>query len=158
MFFNRLRNRAKTKNQNKAGTVVIIDSGSAGNKSSSFIRSEKKDLGEGMFMTYDLIRNGDLYRLVSPFDNAFRAVWEIVAEDKRRVMVTVVTMRMDYMPHTIVRLHGLDPNLIYEDEATGQRCSGALLMHAGLNLTYAANRDGASKVLLFRAVGTVEQA
>lgn len=108
--------------------------------------------------TYDLIRNGDLYRLVSPFDNAFRAVWEIVAEDKRRVMVTVVTMRMDYMPHTIVRLHGLDPNLIYEDEATGQRCSGALLMHAGLNLTYAANRDGASKVLLFRAVGTVEQA
>ncbi|MBU9738241.1 hypothetical protein [Diplocloster agilis] len=58
MFFNRLRNRAKTKNQNKAGTVVIIDSGSAGNKSSSFIRSEKKDLGEGMFMTYDLIRNG----------------------------------------------------------------------------------------------------
>ena len=108
--------------------------------------------------TYDLIRDGDLYRLVSPFDNAFRAVWEIVAEDKRRVMVTVVTMRMDYMPHTIVRLHGLDPNLIYEDEATGQRCSGALLMHAGLNLTYAANRDGASKVLLFRAVGTVEQA
>ena len=43
-------------------------------------------------------------------------------------------------------------------QETGQRCSGALLMHAGLNLTYAANRDGASKVLLFRAVGTVEQA
>ena len=67
-------------------------------------------------------------------------------------MVTVVTMRMDYIPHTIVRLRGLDPDRIYEDEQTGKRYSGALLMNAGLNLTYTANSDGASAVLLFRAV------
>lgn len=102
--------------------------------------------------TYDLIRNGDLYRLVSPFDNAFRAVWQIVSEDKSRTMVTVVTMRMDYIPHTILRLRGLDPDRIYEDEQTGKRYSGALLMNAGLNLTYTANSDGASAVLLFKAV------
>ena len=100
--------------------------------------------------TYDLIRTGDLYRLVSPFDNAFRAVWQIVSEDKSRTMVTVVTMRMDYIPHTILRLRGLEPDRIYEDEQTGKRYSGALLMHAGLNLTYTANSDGASAVLLFR--------
>lgn len=98
--------------------------------------------------TYDLIHNGDLYRLVSPFDNAFRAVWQFVAENKSRTMVTVVTMRMDYIPHTLVRLRGLDPDGFYENEATGQRYSGALLMNAGLNLTYTANRDGDSAVLL----------
>ena len=102
--------------------------------------------------TYDLIRTGDLYRLVSPFDNAFRAVWQIVSEDKSRTMVTVVTMRMDYIPHTILRLRGLDPDRIYEDEQTGKRYSGALLMNVGLNLTYTANSDGASAVLLFKAV------
>lgn len=102
--------------------------------------------------TYDLIHNGDLYRLVSPFDNAFRAVWQFVAENKSRTMVTVVTMRMDYIPHTLVRLRGLDPDGFYENEATGQRYSGALLMNAGLNLTYTANRDGDSAVLLFRKV------
>ena len=89
---------------------------------------------------------------VSPFDNAFRAVWQIVSENKSRTMVTVVTMRMDFIPHTIVRLRGLDPDRIYEDEQTGKRYSGALLMHAGLNLTTTANSDGASAVLLFRAV------
>ena len=67
-------------------------------------------------------------------------------------MVTVVTMRMDYIPHTLVRLRGLDPDGFYENEATGQRYSGALLMNAGLNLTYTANRDGDSAVLLFRKV------
>ena len=67
-------------------------------------------------------------------------------------MVTVVTMRMDYIPHTIVRLRGLNPNRVYEDEQTGQQYSGALLMNAGLNLTYTANRDGDSAILLFRAI------
>ena len=102
--------------------------------------------------TYDLIRTGDLYRLLSPFDNAFHAIWQIVSEDKDRTMVTMVTMRMDLARHTIVRLRGLDPTRIYEDEQTGKRYSGALLMNAGLNLTDTAYTDGTSAVLLFRAV------
>lgn len=102
--------------------------------------------------TYDLIRDGDLYRLISPFENAFRAVWQIVSEDKTRTMVTLVTMRMECVPHTIVRLRGLDPDRIYENEITGQRYSGALLMNAGLNLTGMANNDGESIILLFKAL------
>lgn len=102
--------------------------------------------------TYDLIRDGDLYRLVSPFENPFRAIWQIVSEDKNRTMVTVVTMRADHIPHTIVKLRGLTPEKQYTNEVTGETYSGALLMNAGINLTYTANNDGDSAVLLFKAL------
>ena len=67
-------------------------------------------------------------------------------------MVTVVTMRMDYIPHIIIKLKGLDPKKIYLDEATGKAYSGALLMNAGINLTYIANNDGNSEILFFRSL------
>ena len=102
--------------------------------------------------TYDLIRNGDLYRLVSPFENPYRAVWEIVSPDKSRAMVTVVTMRGECAPHTIVKLRGLEPQRYYRNEKTGETYSGALLMNAGLNLTYTANNDGDSELLIFTAI------
>ena len=102
--------------------------------------------------TYDLIRNGDLYRLVSPFENPYRAVWEIVSLDKSRAMVTVVTMRGECAPHTIVKLRGLEPQKYYRNEKTGETYSGALLMNAGLNLTYTANNDGDSELLIFTAI------
>lgn len=102
--------------------------------------------------TYDLIRNGDLYRLVSPFENPYRAVWEIVSPDKSRAMVTVVTMRFENFPHTIVKLKGLDPEKYYMNETTGEICSGALFMNAGLNITCTANKDGDSKILFFKAL------
>ncbi len=102
--------------------------------------------------TYDLIRNGDLYRLVSPFENPYRAVWEIVSPDKSRAMVTVVTMRGECAPHTIVKLRGLELQRYYRNEKTGETYSGALLMNAGLNLTYTANNDGDSELLIFTAI------
>lgn len=102
--------------------------------------------------TYDLIRNGDLYRLVSLFENPYRAVWEIVSPDKSRAMVTVVTMRGECAPHTIVKLRGLEPQRYYRNEKTGETYSGALLMNAGLNLTYTANNDGDSELLIFTAI------
>ncbi len=98
---------------------------------------------------YDLIRSGDLYRLVSPFDDRFRAVWEIVSQDKKRAMVTVVTMRYENTPHLIVKLGGLLPDRMYKNSMTGDVCSGALLMKAGLNLTNVANGDGDSAVIFF---------
>lgn len=102
--------------------------------------------------TYDLIRNGDLYRLVSPFDNPYRAIWEIVSADKSRAMITIVTMRADYLPHTIIRLKGLCTEKYYKNEATGKIYSGALLMNAGLNLTYIANNDGDSEIIFLQAL------
>ena len=67
-------------------------------------------------------------------------------------MVTVVTMRGECAPHTIVKLRGLEPQRYYRNEKTGETYSGALLMNAGLNLTYTANNDGGSELLIFTAI------
>ncbi len=102
--------------------------------------------------TYDLIRKGDLYRLVSPFENAYRAVWEIVSPEKDRALLTLVTMRSQLCAHVVVKLRGLDEQRLYRNEATGEICSGAALMRAGVVLTGVAAGDGESCTLYFTAV------
>ena len=99
--------------------------------------------------TYDLVRRGDLYRLVSPFENPYRAVWQIVSESRDCAMVSVVTMRHEEYPHLIVRLKGLKEDSLYRERKSGRVYSGALLMNAGINLTYTANSDGDSVVMFF---------
>ncbi len=101
---------------------------------------------------YELIHNGDLYRLISPFDNAYRCAWEFVSEDKSEALVTYVTMRRAEHPMLILRLRGLDPDKMYEDSETDEVYSGALLMNAGINLTQLSDRDGQSLVRHFKAV------
>lgn len=101
---------------------------------------------------YELIRKGDLYRLVSPFENAYRAVWQIVSPEKDRTAVTLVTMRTQLHAHVLVKLRGLDPGRYYKNETTGVVYSGALLMNAGVILTHTAMADGESAVLYFTAV------
>lgn len=93
---------------------------------------------------YDVIHFGDLYRLISPFENAFRAAWMFVSEDKSEALVTSVVMRESYDDAFCLKLKGLDPEKYYRDEETGEIYSGALLMNAGLCLTWTENRDGAS--------------
>ena len=93
---------------------------------------------------YDIIHSGDLYRLISPFENAFRAAWMFVSEDKSEALVTSVVMRQCYDDAFCLKLKGLDPEKYYRDEETGEIYSGALLMNAGLCLTWTENRDGAS--------------
>ena len=101
---------------------------------------------------YELIRKGDLYRLVSPFENPYRAVWEIVSPEKDRALLTMVTMRMQLHAHVAVRLRGLDPAKYYKNETTGEVLSGAALMRAGIILTQTAIGDGESCTVYFTAV------
>ncbi len=87
-----------------------------------------------------LIRNGDLYRLRSPFETN-ECIWEVVSQEKDHVFmmacrVLTVIMRNRYFDPK-VRFRGLDPDAIYEDVATGTRYSGALLMNRGITLSYA---------------------
>ncbi|MFQ9473063.1 MAG: GH36 C-terminal domain-containing protein [Oscillospiraceae bacterium] len=51
-------------------------------------------------------------------------------------------------------LRGLDPDRLYREEETGEVYSGALLMHAGLNLSCVSweSPDGDSLVRHFTAV------
>lgn len=85
---------------------------------------------------YDLIRNGDLYRLIDPNTDPYKCAWSFVAEDKSEALVTAVILRTDLGARFVLKLDGLDPNKRYRDQATGEVYSGALLMHAGINLTH----------------------
>lgn len=93
---------------------------------------------------YDVIHYGDLYRLITPFENEYRVAWEHVSEDKNEALVTVIQMRHPYDEFFMLRLKGLDPAKVYTDQESGKKYSGAYLMNAGLNLTYKPNGDGAS--------------
>lgn len=98
---------------------------------------------------YELVNRGDLYRLISPFENPHRAAWQLVLPDKSRTMVTLVTMQEECHQHLIVRLRGLDPDVYYKNEQTGEVLSGALLMNAGLVLTSLASHTGESIEIYF---------
>ena len=99
--------------------------------------------------TYDLIRRGDLYRILSPFDNAHHAAWQIVAQDKSETLFTVVCMRKKEGGALFVKLKGLDAGRVYTDKETGRSYTGAYLMRVGLNLTGRVNTDGESLCLRF---------
>lgn len=82
--------------------------------------------------SYDLIRNGDLYRLISPFDNPNLAAWEIVSEDRSEAVVTLVTIKSEQHRNLIIRLRGLERERMYRTSLNGEIMSGALLMNAGI--------------------------
>jgi len=103
---------------------------------------------------YDLVADGDYYRLIDPTDAKATvfcdAAWMSVSADKSEAMVTYVVMRTQPTLQRYLRLAGLDPDRIYVDTADGHRYSGALLMNAGLNISknYI---DGESRVWHFIA-------
>lgn len=99
---------------------------------------------------YDLIHEGDLYRLLSPFENPYRAAWQIVSPEKDSFMFTVVTMRSELFAKLIIKMQGLDPKKYYRNEETGEIYSGALLMNAGLVVDPEVNETGRSCVLHFQ--------
>ncbi len=96
---------------------------------------------------YDVIHYGELYRLITPFENEFKVAWEFVSEDKKEALVTVVHIKLPYDDFFLLKLKGLDPEKIYEIEDTGETYSGAFLMNAGLNLTHRPKGDGISYLI-----------
>ncbi len=103
---------------------------------------------------YDLIQNGDYYRLINPTEDMGKktsaAAWESVSADKREALLTYVVNRTHPSVSRYIRLRGLDPARVYVDEASGREYSGALLMNAGLNLSGGWS-DGESRVWHFIA-------
>ena len=100
---------------------------------------------------YDIIHYGDLYRLISPWQKRTRCAWSFVSPDKREALVTYVVIRSDIKERYYLRLCGLDPNLLYKNEETGQILSGAALMNAGVCIQ-GQLRDLESRVLHFVAI------
>ncbi len=103
---------------------------------------------------YDVIQNGDYYRLINPTEDKANitcaSAWESVSADKKEALLTYVVIRTQVSVSRFIRLRGLDPEKIYTDTATGRKYSGALLMNAGLNLT-GGWKDGESRVWHFIA-------
>jgi len=109
---------------------------------------------------YDVIQNGEYYRLINPTESRGTMIsasaWESVSQDKNEVLLTYVVIRTSVAVSRYIRLRGLGPDKIYVDTETGREYSGALLMNAGLNLGNAGANggkwsDGESRVWHFRA-------
>ncbi len=84
---------------------------------------------------WNVIHNGDYYRLTSPFGDSEAAAWMFVAEDGSEALLQAVTLEAHGNPlTTYIRLKGLEPEAFYVDESTGRRYNGAGLMSAGVPL------------------------
>ena len=100
---------------------------------------------------FNVIHNGELYRLISPWQDRARCAWMFVSEDKNEALVTYAVMRYGRCQRNYLRLKGLDPNKRYLNEQTGQVLCGDTLMNAGLNIPLRL-RDGDSCTYHFIAV------
>ena len=80
---------------------------------------------------YDLIQQGDYYRLTDPFQNGAFTAWEQVSPDRREALVSLVTGTVHASaPFHTLRLKGLDSQLTYQVNGQGAY-PGDVLMNAG---------------------------
>lgn len=96
---------------------------------------------------YDLVHEGDYYRLTAPGKASFMA-WEIVSEDKKEALVSIVITEIEgnRCPRWI-QIKGLDPEMQYELE-DGSVHYGSDLMYAGLQVAPALKEYEACQIYL----------
>ena len=87
---------------------------------------------------YDLIQNGDYYRLQGPFDESkFYTVWEVARSDGSEAIVASVRNRNEAgLVHEFVKLKGLIPDRYYKINNEDKKFLGAALMERGIMLRY----------------------
>jgi alpha-galactosidase len=88
---------------------------------------------------YEVIHWGDLYRLVTPFENQFYCAWMFVSLDGSSALLNVVQiLDRPIPPLVILKLKGLDPDAKYTIPARypHQVFSGSALMNAGIGLPF----------------------
>ena len=98
-----------------------------------------------------LVSGGDLYRLISPFDDPHQTIWMTVAKDKSEFLLNYVQSRvLPCGPQLSVKLRGLDAGRSYINSADGKKYSGEFLMKAGFPLPpFGWNSDGESMRFYF---------
>ncbi len=83
---------------------------------------------------YDLIQDGDYYRLSDPFQNGPYTAWEHVSHDKKEALVSLVTGSFRGAPPFLtLRVKGLSPELNYQINGEGS-WPGDVLMQVGCPL------------------------
>lgn len=84
---------------------------------------------------YDLIHNGDYYRLASPQGDSGFTAWQFVSGDKTRTLLNlVITHVRANAPDLWFKLRGLDPEKRYRLKEDGRIYSGSALMNAGISI------------------------
>ena len=84
---------------------------------------------------YDLIHQGDYYRLSNPHDNECFTAWQIVSQDRSETLLNLVRTRQ-YANDPIyqVKLQGLEGNARYELMGTKDSFTGNALMNGGWSI------------------------
>lgn len=101
----------------------------------------------------ELNLSGDLYRLLSPETTNYCAYIK-VSKDKRRALFTFLELHATgFVESMTLRLKGLDPELAYQNEETGQILYGATLMNVGIRIgdLYRAKRENGYSIR-FKAI------
>ncbi len=94
-----------------------------------------------------LVREGDLYRILSPYDTNF-SVSEIVSKDRRKALLTACkVLTAGQEKNARIKLRNLNTDKQYKDVVSGKIYRGDLLMYRGIMLNYDAC-DFASVVML----------
>lgn len=84
---------------------------------------------------YQLINQGEYYRLTSPYENQYFTAWQFVSQDKVHSLVHVVFHSSQANANFYsVMLRGLDLSASYQVSGRETAYSGAALMFAGLEL------------------------
>ena len=80
-----------------------------------------------------LSREGDQYRLGNIFEDNTWDAWMFVAKDKSEALFTYVqVLNRPNCRARKIKLAGLDPEVRYRNETTGEVLSGSTLMNAGV--------------------------
>lgn len=84
---------------------------------------------------YQLINQGEYYRLTNPYENQYFTAWQFVSKDKEHSLVQVIfhPSQANANFYTVM-LRGLDQNASYHVSGRETTYSGAALMYAGLEL------------------------
>lgn len=99
---------------------------------------------------WNLIHNGDYYRLTSPYEDRV-AAWLFVGKYRDEALLNVVTLEAHGNSLTnYVKLKGLDREAVYQDRETGRIYSGAGLTGAGLPVPAATGEYQAWQIHLIR--------
>lgn len=82
---------------------------------------------------WDLIHNGDYYRLTSSLEDKQLAAWAFSSKDRKEALINVVTLTTHgNAPVNYIKCKGLNPEAEYLDDITNQVYNGSALMKAGI--------------------------
>ncbi|MDD3142417.1 MAG: GH36 C-terminal domain-containing protein, partial [Lachnospiraceae bacterium] len=89
---------------------------------------------------WNLINNGDYYRLTSTLEETQYAAWQFTTKNKCEALLNVVTLETHgNAPTQYIKCKGLNPSAQYMITDTQTVYSGGALMNAGIPIPYMAD-------------------